>query len=173
MRFVAIDLGDMRTGVAVGDLVTGIAAPVTVIECPIDRAGGNDLLRELVREIDDLIGRPPSPPSPPSSSPRAALVVGLPLNMDSTEGPRAKLTRAWAKRLADATGWGVEFVDERLSSRAADAKLARSGLTYKQKKERRDAIAAAGILQAFLDQRRAASTPPNSDPYEPTPTDEP
>ena len=170
MRFVAIDLGDMRTGVAVGDLVTGIAAPVTVIECPIDRAGGNDLLRELVREIDDLIGRPPSPPS---SSPRAALVVGLPLNMDSTEGPRAKLTRAWARRLADATGWGVEFVDERLSSRAADAKLARSGLTYKQKKERRDAIAAAAILQAFLDQRRAASTPPHSDPYEPTPTDEP
>ena len=42
MRFVAIDLGDMRTGVAVGDLVTGIAAPVTVIECPIDRAAGND-----------------------------------------------------------------------------------------------------------------------------------
>lgn len=172
MRFVAIDLGDMRTGVAVGDLVTGIAAPVTVIECPIDRAGGNDLLRELVREIDDLIGRPPNSAAPPPA-PRAALVVGLPLNMDSTEGPRAKLTRAWARRLADATGWGVEFVDERLSSRAADAKLARSGLTYKQKKERRDAIAAAGILQAFLDQRRAASTPPRSDPYEPTPTDEP
>lgn len=73
--------------------------------------------------------------------------------MDGSEGQRAKLVRAWADRIAARTGWPVELFDERLTSSAADAKMARSGLTHKQKKERRDAIAAAAILQGFLDLR--------------------
>lgn len=176
MRFVAIDLGDKRTGIAVGDLITRLASPVTVIECPIDRAGGDDLLSLIAREIESLIGRPsPRPssaapsthntqPAPPSSWGKptissttplstGGLIVGLPINMDGSEGQRAKLVRAWAERIAARTGWPVELFDERLTSSAADAKMARSGLTHKQKKERRDAIAAAAILQGFLDLR--------------------
>lgn len=153
MRYVCIDLGDQRTGIAVGDAVTRLASPVDVLQIPIDRAGGNDLLAAIARHVDDLLGPAPKVIASveASSTMRAGLIVGLPLNMDGSEGPRAKATREWAKRIQDRTGWPVQFVDERLSSVRADAKLARSGLTHKQKKERRDAIAAAAILQGFLD----------------------
>lgn len=182
MRFVCIDLGDQRTGIAVGDAVTRLASPVDVLQIPIDRAGGEDLLKAIARHVHELLGPAPrvgsagvtTEPAEPLNplpeggsrgggwvdrsgasdargTPRPGLIVGLPLNMDGTEGPRAKATRAWAKRIQERTGWPVHFVDERLSSVRADAKLARSGLTHKQKKERRDAIAAAAILQGFLD----------------------
>jgi putative holliday junction resolvase len=126
VRYLAIDLGDKRTGLA-----------VKVLETPIDR-----LLPVLVREVDAIVGLGPSE--------SRALVVGLPYNMDGTEGPRAKLVRAFAAKLEAATRLRVEWQDERLSSDAADKKMARSGLTHKQKKERRDALAAAAILQGFL-----------------------
>jgi putative Holliday junction resolvase len=70
--------------------------------------------------------------------------------MDGTEGPRAKSVRVFAERVAKATGRVVHFHDERLSSVEADWKMARSGLTHGQKKARRDALAAAAILQDFL-----------------------
>jgi putative Holliday junction resolvase len=152
MRYVAIDLGDKRTGIAVGDLVTGIASPVDVIECPIDRAGGEELVATVARVVADLLG-PSRGGSSGSSEGEGGLVLGLPLNMDGTEGQRAKIARAWGERIAQRTGWPVEFVDERLSSVAADEKMARSGLTHKQKKARRDAIAAAAILRTFLESR--------------------
>lgn len=90
------------------------------------------------------------------------LVVGLPLNMDGTLGPAARDTLNWARGLAAAmVGSGpieLIFVDERLSSFAAEQQLAerrRAGerLTRKRKKEQLDAVAAAGFLQAFLDGR--------------------
>lgn len=154
MRYVAIDLGDKRTGIAVGDLITGIASPVDVIECPIDRAGGEELVAIVARVVADLLG-PSRRESSGLSGERGGLVLGLPLNMDGTEGQRAKIARAWGERIERRTGWPVEFVDERLSSVAADEKMARSGLTHKQKKARRDAIAAAAILRTFLESRAA------------------
>lgn len=136
MRFLAIDLGDKRTGLAVGDSVLRIASPAGVLEVPAARRGGEDLLDALHAAVSE---HAPS-----------ALVVGLPVNMDGTEGPRAKAVRTLAARLAQRTRLPVHFQDERLSSAVADWQMARSGLTRGQKKARRDALAAATILADFL-----------------------
>lgn len=157
MRVLAIDLGDARTGLAVGDRVTRVAAPAALIEQPIDREGGRALLREIARQVDDVLGGAP-----------AEILMGLPLNMDDTEGPRARSVRAFAQRVADALSRPITLVDERRSTVAADARMARTGLTHKQKKLRRDAIAAAAILQAYLDDEDCVMgsvlpAPPNPD----------
>lgn len=138
-RYIGIDLGDKRTGIALGDSITRLATPVKVLEIPITQDQGSALLNALCREIDALVGKS-----------ACELVLGLPLNMDDSEGPRAKLARGWGERLTTATGRIVHFQDERLSSVDADWQMAQSGLTHKQKKERRDAIAAAAILGDFL-----------------------
>jgi len=78
------------------------------------------------------------------------LVIGLPINMDGTEGPGAKQAREFAARIERATGRTVHLFDERLTSADADWTMARSGLTHKQKKRRRDALAAAAMLQSFF-----------------------
>jgi putative Holliday junction resolvase len=88
------------------------------------------------------------------------LVVGLPLNMDDTIGPQAKQTIAWARSLAEKAARPLVFVDERLSSFAAeqrfiDRKRAGGKMTRGQKKQRLDAHAAADFLQAFLDGKLA------------------
>jgi putative Holliday junction resolvase len=142
VRVVAIDLGDARTGIAVGDRVTGIASPAGLVEIPIQREGGEALLRGIVGQVRGLVG---------GTGGEGEVVVGLPLNMDGTEGPRAKAVRLFAARIAAALGCEVVLVDERRTTMQADERMARSGLTHKQKKMRRDAIAAAAVLGAFLE----------------------
>ena len=139
MRYLAIDLGDKRTGLALGDAVMKIASPVGVLDTPLDRRGGDDLLDAIARACDEHLGA------------GGELVVGLPLNMDGSEGPRSKLVRAFAGRVSERTSRAVHLQDERRTSLRADERMARSGLTHGQKKARRDAIAAAGFLQDFLD----------------------
>ena len=80
-----------------------------------------------------------------------AYVVGLPLHIDGSEGPQAKLTRRIGKQLARKSGIEVHFTDERLSSATADELLAPADLTRKKHKARRDAVAAQVILQTYLD----------------------
>lgn len=147
MRYICFDLGDRRTGVALGDSGTRVATPVTVVEVPLDAAGGKALLDALARVTAEQVATP-APGA--TSRPDAEIVLGLPLNMDGTEGPRARLTRAFGARLGARTGLPVRFADERLSSADADWALARSGLTHGQKRRRRDALAAAAILRGFL-----------------------
>lgn len=137
LRFLAIDPGDKRTGLASGDTQTRFVGPVGVLELPM-KAGtrGEPLVAAIVKaarehEVD-------------------ALVLGLPLNMDDSEGPRAKLVRAFGERLAKATGIEIRYQDERLTSVDADWAMARSGLTHKGKKKRRDALAACAILRDHL-----------------------
>jgi putative Holliday junction resolvase len=91
-------------------------------------------------------------------------VVGLPLNMDGTEGPRARVVRAFAERLRTRTGRSLHYQDERLTSAEADWAMSRTGMTHQQKKERRDALAAAAILRDFLEARRGASEPGAGEP---------
>ena len=84
------------------------------------------------------------------------LVIGLPLNMDDSIGPQARKTVEWGRTLAQRCGKPVVFVDERLSSFAAeqdlnDRKRGGERITRKRRKEQLDALAAAGFLQAFLD----------------------
>lgn len=147
MRVLAIDLGDARTGLAIGDRLTAIAAPAGLIEQPIAHDEGNALIREITRQVHATLG---------SDLSASEIIMGIPLNMDDTEGPRAKAARIFAQRLANALNHPITLVDERRTSLAADARMAQTGLTHKQKKRRRDAIAAAEILQAFLQDETAA-----------------
>ena len=133
MRYLCIDLGEKRTGVAMGDDETDLVSPVDVVVAPRTSAA---LIRELLSVIDRQ--RP------------HALVIGLPLNMDGTEGAATKSVREFGAKLQAQTKLPIHFQDERLTSFAADQRMAQSGRTHKQKKELRDALAAAEILRDFL-----------------------
>lgn len=141
MRYMAIDLGGKRTGIAVGDDVTGLASPVDVITTTSE----HERLNQLARLIDE-------------HGPHA-LVLGLPLNMDGTPGPAARHALAFADQLAQRFNLPVHTVDERLTSDTANQQMAGSGLTHKQKKARRDALAAAVILRDFLAGVKGAEGP--------------
>jgi putative holliday junction resolvase len=82
-------------------------------------------------------------------------VVGLPFNMDGTEGPSARLARAFAPRLASALGVPVDLFDERLSTFEAEQRLRARGVSARDMKGQVDAEAAAVILQEWLDGRTA------------------
>ena len=138
VRYLAIDLGDKRTGLAVGDATTGLSLPAGVLEVPIKANGGAMLLDALAKVIAEHAPN--------------ALVLGLALNMDGSEGPRAKLCRGWGEKLHARVKLPVHYQDERLTSAAADWQMARSGMTHGQKKAKRDAIAAAELLADFLRQ---------------------
>lgn len=129
---MAIDIGGKRTGIAVGSDETGIVSPVGVIET----AGVEERTRQLGMAIDE--------------HDPAALVVGLPLNSDGSEGKPAKAMRAMGEQWGKRFDLPVHFVDERLTSFAADLQMNQSGLTHGGKKARRDALAAAAILRDFL-----------------------
>ena len=155
MRYLAIDLGDKRTGLAVGDAVTGIVSPLRVVEVAIAERGGEALLEALSAAVAEQF----------SPFARAELVIGLPLNMDGSEGPRAKLVREFAARLAARLQPTrvMHFQDERLTSADADWQMARSGKTHKKKKQIRDALAAATVLSDFL-RDRSGATPKSGGP---------
>lgn len=152
MRYLGIDLGDKRTGLALGDDVTRMASPLKLIEQPFDPPDGARLHARISAEALEELGSTPDD---------SALVLGLPLNADGTESPRSKQARAFAAKLHAETGRAVHLFDERRTSLAADARLARSGMTHKQKKLRRDAIAAAELLKAFLNQGERGIAPPD------------
>ena len=132
MRFLAVDLGDNRTGLAIADEDPKIVHPLSVLEVPIGPL--------LIDAIEQAIGKHDA----------QALVFGLPLDMDGTIGPRAKLTQEFGKKIALRTSIEVFYQDERLTSVAAEEHLSQSGKTHKQKKRIRDALAAAEILNDFL-----------------------
>ncbi len=162
LRYLSIDLGDKRTGLAVGDSETGLVSPLTVLEVSMVVAQGDLLIEAIARASEEQLGpsRRPGSPGARLDSP-GELVIGLPLNMDGTEGPRSKVVRAFARRVAQRTGRSFHYQDERLTSAQADWQMAKSGMTHQQKKERRDALAAAAILQDFLaSTTRGAATEP-------------
>lgn len=164
MRYVAIDLGDKRTGLAVGDSETRVVTPLSVIEVAIGLGAGTALLEAVARAVEDQLGPARSQDSPGRRlAMPGELVVGLPLNMDGTEGPRSKVVRAFAARIASRTARTLSFQDERLTSAQADWSMAKSGLTHQDKKERRDALAAAAILQGFLNAKHPGKGAPGAD----------
>ena len=157
VRYLAIDIGDKRTGLAVGDNETGIVAPLEVVEAPTAERAGDAWLDAMSRSIAAQF----------SPYTQAELIVGLPFNMDGTEGPRARIVRDLAAKLAERTNRVIHFQDERLTSVDADWSMAQSGMTHKQKKQRRDALAAAAILRDFLRAQAPGdlpSAPPESQP---------
>lgn len=138
MRTLAIDLGTRRVGLALSDEGGRFATPYEVLTVSGQEAAIGPILQVIAREGVER------------------LVVGLPLNMDDTVGPAARDTVAWGRDLASRTGKAPVFVDERLSSFAAEQRLAdrkRGGerLTRGDKKKQLDALAAAMLLQEYLD----------------------
>jgi putative Holliday junction resolvase len=134
MRWLGIDHGTKRTGIAICDENETLAGPL----CTLATNGSLcDNIAEIVR-----------------SESVAGVVVGLPLNMDNSEGPQAKKVRQFAHELNEKISIEIIFFDERLSSYDAEQKLVGLDLTRKKKKKHIDAIAAAAILQAFLDTRK-------------------
>lgn len=133
-RFFSIDYGKKRIGLAVGDDRVKIATPITTVQA---RGGVADHVTAVLAVANDYEVD--------------VFVVGLPLNMDDTEGAQAKLTRRFGDALERASGKPVRFFDERLSSHAADELLAPAELTRKKRKSIQDAVAAQVILQGFLD----------------------
>ncbi len=129
-RWLGVDYGTVRVGVAVGE-AGSIVSPVEVL----DSEPAGDLYAAIARLAGDYGVE--------------GVVVGLPLNMDETEGPQARLTRAAAAELARRTGLDVRLWDERLTSFAADDALA-GQWTRKKRKARQDALAAAAILRDFF-----------------------
>jgi putative Holliday junction resolvase len=137
VRYLGIDLGEKRTGLALGDAESGIVSPLKVLEIGAAADGGRALLEGVAKAA--LEHRPD------------AIVIGLPLNMDDgSEGPAAKRSREFGRRLGERIAAPVHYFDERLTSSDADWAMAGSGLTHGQKKARRDALAAAAILRDFL-----------------------
>jgi putative Holliday junction resolvase len=146
MRTLAIDYGSRRVGLALSDEGGRLATPYEVLEVASPRHAREQIAAVIAREG---VRR---------------LLVGIPLNMDGSTGTQARQVAEWASELASATGLELIFVDERLSSFQAEQQLIdrkRSGekLTRKRKKQQRDALAAAGFLQAFLDGRNAPLAP--------------
>lgn len=133
MRYLAIDLGDVRTGLAVGSDSLKIASPAGMVEGKTDAMRIAGIKKAINEHWPD------------------ALVIGLPLNMDDSEGPRVTLVRAFAKELEKQVDLPVHLVDERLTSAAADEAMSQTGFTRGQKKARRDALAAAAILRNFFE----------------------
>jgi putative holliday junction resolvase len=141
MAIAALDLGARRIGIAVTDADGLSVHPLSTIE---RRSFGADLeaIRHALgsRQID-------------------CLVVGLPLNMDGSEGPMARHARNFAARLAEAFAIEVKLQDERLSSFEAEKRLG-SAVRRRKKKRAIDALAAAVILESYLElheSRRAKS----------------
>lgn len=137
MRALGLDIGSVRIGVAVSDPTGHVASPLTVLDA---RALAGDI-RPLQRLVEDYESE--------------CLVVGLPLTLSGDEGPQAATVRAEAERLARAVGIRAEFTDERLSSLEARRSMAASGMSEKAQRGAVDKVAAAIILQGWLDARLA------------------
>ena len=134
MKYLAVDYGNKRTGLALCDRNETMASPLSVISEP------SRVIQVIVEVVEEECIE--------------GIVIGLPLNMDDSEGFQAKRVRAFGKVLSGKVEVPVLFHDERLSSFSASEKLAAMSLTRGRKKKRLDAVAAAEILEAFLEQKR-------------------
>lgn len=132
MRIMGIDYGDARTGIAISDLLCSLVGTTTVIH--------SRNADKTVLEIQKLI----------SENGVGELVLGLPKNMDGTEGPRAELCRAFAQRLEEATGLPVKLWDERRTTVEAHQILNEHNYHGKRRKNTVDAVAASLILEGYL-----------------------
>jgi putative holliday junction resolvase len=143
VRVIGLDIGEVRTGVAVSDPEGRVANPITVLDTKRLLADPRPL-RDLVVEGE-----------------AGAMVVGLPLTMAGEEGPQAKRTRQLGDRLADLLNIPVSYVDERLSTAEAKRVLHAAGRSEKEQRGMVDMIAAALLLQGWLDAR--ATSPAEAD----------
>lgn len=131
-----LDLGDKTIGVAVSDRIGAVATPLETIrrkKFTLDSNRLSEIIAE--RQLDGIL-------------------LGLPRNMDGTEGPRCQSTRAFARNLSRLTDLPIGFWDERLSTVAAEKALLEADTTRKRRAQVIDHVAASYILQGALDRMR-------------------
>ncbi len=135
-RLLGLDPGHRRIGVAVSDPSRLLASPLGVIEV---RKAGDELAQVCALvERYGVVG----------------IVVGHPLLLDGTVGEEARRAELWAGRLRERVTVAVELWDERLSTAAAERALLEGGMRREKRRLRRDAVAAALMLQGYLDAHR-------------------
>lgn len=131
-RIMGVDYGDARTGIAISDLLCSIVGSTTVIHSRKDE--------KTIAEIRKLI----------AENEVGEIVVGLPKNMDGSEGIRAEVCRAFAEQLKEATGLNVAMWDERWTTVEAHNILSEHNYHGKKRKNTVDAVAASLILEGYL-----------------------
>ncbi|MFY1711436.1 Holliday junction resolvase RuvX [Tritonibacter mobilis] len=133
---VGLDFGEKTIGVAVSDRIGAVATPLETIRRKKFTLDSNRLLEIIAgRDINGII-------------------LGLPRNMDGSEGPRCQSTRAFARNLSRVTDLPIGFWDERLSTVAAERALLEADTSRKRRAEVIDHVAASYILQGALDRLR-------------------
>lgn len=136
-RVVGIDLGERRIGVAVSDVTGSVASPLTVIERTGDAEADRAAVARVVREVG-----------------AERVVVGVPVPLAGGEGRASRAAREEAAALAGLLGVPVETVDERLTTVTAERALRQAGVRGRKRRAVVDKVAAAVILQAWLDRAR-------------------
>ncbi len=136
-RLIGIDVGTKTLGLALSDVLRTVASPLETIR---RRKFSLDAARLLELAAEHRIG---------------GLVIGLPANLDGSEGPRAQSTRAFARNLANLTPLPLLFWDERLSTAAAERTLIEADTSRRRRGELIDKLAATIILQTALDRMRS------------------
>ncbi len=140
MKYLGLDVGDRRVGVACGDSQVRIATPLEVIA----RAAIEQDARALAKIVRDYDAE--------------QLIVGLPRNMDGTQGAQADAVIAYAEKIAHALNLPLTLWDERLSTVEATKRTHETGARGKKSRRGLDAIAAAVILQDYLDSQSGSAT---------------
>ena len=131
-RIMGVDYGDARTGIAVSDLLCSIVGTTTVIH--------SRNAEKTITQICAMV----------EASDVGEIVMGLPKNMDGTEGARAELCREFAQRLQEATGLPIHLWDERRTTVEAHNILSQHNYHGKKRKDTVDAVAASLILEGYL-----------------------
>lgn len=131
-KILGVDYGDARTGIAISDLLCSIVGSTTVVPSRNRDKAVADIVR-LCKE--NSVGK---------------IVVGLPRNMDGSEGPRAELCREFAQILGEATGLEIVMWDERRTTVEAHNILSQHNYHGKKRKDTVDAVAASLILEGYL-----------------------
>lgn len=155
-RLLGIDYGSRHIGLAISDPDRIIATPLEVVDAAGSPAGDAVKIAELARKHDIT-----------------EFVIGLPLNMDGSEGKQAQITRTMGEALARTTSLPVHFFDERFSTYAADNILREAELNRRERGAHLDKVAASIILQAFIDFHRSqAATEDGAKPSPSAPADD-
>lgn len=136
MIILSVDYGDVRTGIAVCDRMEILASPVGVINQSYEP--------KLIKEIAEIA----------KTKTAELIVVGLPKNMDGSEGERAEKCKAFALRLSEETGIVTEMQDERLTTVSAHRALSDNNVRGQKRKNVVDAVSAVMILEDFLRKRK-------------------
>lgn len=149
MRRLGIDLGTVRTGLAIAEPDLHVATPLCTLQ--------HGSLREAVQAVAQVVARESV----------EQVVLGLPLRLDGTEGDAARRVRQFAQELSQVTGIPLRLWDERLSSVAAQRSLRTQGMRNPQQRRVVDQVAATLVLQSFLDHEAGPSSTDSDDWAEP------